>query len=316
MAFIDQPSLTFLDVSNSNIHLFPNITKSSESINELNISNNKIVNYPTDLNLKKLDTFNGSHNELDDSIFKDLSNANNIKTMILNNNNIAKVPESIENFNALEFLDLSSNKLTEINNNFYYLTKIENLNISQNPNLYIKIIQFYTSPIECNLEKVNVLCYEIGACTSDYTQFKICTKDEIAKLSKHISIGSDEEFSLYTKVFFGMCIVLIIIYGMMIVYVYKMNLNQRRIMNQGSNTYSTVNNNDDILPSYQDALKASQSDLNDNTPTNTTNNGSVSRLPSFTSLSESIELELLNQTTPDPNELPTYEEVVDNIENH
>ncbi len=148
-------NLTYLNLKDNNLQIFPEWITKITSLKELILSGNSIQEIPNSIkNLKNLTLLDLSYNSLskiplvifemenlsilslmgneieviDDSI----ENMKNLKELYLGNNNLKKLPETISLLESLENLSISYNELTNLPNYLGNLRNLKNLNVSGN----------------------------------------------------------------------------------------------------------------------------------------------------------------------------------------
>ncbi|ORX84800.1 L domain-like protein [Anaeromyces robustus] len=127
-----------------------------------------------------------SNNDFDDKIFEDIQDFEILTNLDLSYNmRITKVPSTISSSSFLESFDISYCNVKEISSNIFKLQKLKVFSISNNTNLNISIINFKNKYVQCDIEDVNVLCYETGSCMNVETEkYKNCTQEEINNVIK------------------------------------------------------------------------------------------------------------------------------------
>ncbi|OUM57438.1 hypothetical protein PIROE2DRAFT_17590 [Piromyces sp. E2] len=175
----------------------------------------------------------------------------------------------------------------------------------------MKLINFTESPVICELENVNIQCYQSNTCSNNstnFTKYKECTKEEIVEIQKSLPLikkSNDRKYLLLGL--FILSIFITVLYLVLIKNLQKKHKNQRRNNNNNNTNRNNHNlhhrhnhnyfgrstiNDDDILPSYQDAIKVSPQ----NNPNTNFNTNSTSPITNINDRGES--------------RLPTYEEIV------
>ncbi|ORX84799.1 L domain-like protein [Anaeromyces robustus] len=126
------------------------------------------------------------NNDFDDKVFEDIQDFEILTNLDLSNNmKITKVPSTISSSSFLESFDISNCNVKEISSNIFKLQKLKEFSISNNTNLNISIINFKNKYVYCDIEDVNVLCYETGSCKNvKIEEYKNCTQEEINNVIK------------------------------------------------------------------------------------------------------------------------------------
>lgn len=127
-------SLTYLDLTGSNLHTLPNEIGLLTQLITLKLRNTKLTYLPlTFRNLKNLEYLDLSANELKiDPTLDILKNIKNLKFLDLGHNKIDHLPKSIACFKNLEVLCLDDNFLEEIPVEIYELSKLKVLYLDGN----------------------------------------------------------------------------------------------------------------------------------------------------------------------------------------
>lgn len=117
-------SIEELDLSKNKIETLPTSISNSSKITHLNLSQNEIKSLPPEMgNLKKISHLNLAGNKLK-QIPSELGGLTNLKTLYLGNNEITNLPEELSNLSSLETLNLTSNKIEQFNLQLNRLTRL------------------------------------------------------------------------------------------------------------------------------------------------------------------------------------------------
>ncbi|ORX84798.1 L domain-like protein [Anaeromyces robustus] len=127
-----------------------------------------------------------SYNDFDDKIFEDIQDFEILTNLDLSNNmKITKVPSTISSSSFLESFNISNCNVKEISSNIFKLQKLNVFSINNNTNLNISIINFKSNYVYCEIDDINVLCYETESCENvKIEKYKNCTKEEINNVIK------------------------------------------------------------------------------------------------------------------------------------
>lgn len=139
-----------------------------QNIINLNVSNNKLIIFPTSIlelnNLKILEINNNLLTELPVNINK----LTNITELYLFDNEISTLPLSFYELTTLTYLDISNNNITEIDNNINKLQSLYELDISYNfiTSLPVTFSQLQLSDLTLSNNMITTLSDEICLMTS------------------------------------------------------------------------------------------------------------------------------------------------------
>ncbi|EDR26876.1 leucine-rich repeat-containing protein 33 precursor, putative [Entamoeba dispar SAW760] len=143
--------LTLLSMSNCELYSIPiDIVSGLCNLKVLDISNNHIISYEHFEHLNKLEELRVSSNNM--NFFpKEFCKMSQMKVLIMNNNKIKVIPDTIKELKLLESLDLSYNQIREFN------TLGLNKNLKE-LNLSFNLITEYSNPSQWDqLEEFNII---------------------------------------------------------------------------------------------------------------------------------------------------------------
>jgi len=174
------------------INELPNELFNLKQLKILNLRTNKIkVIPPTIQNLSKLEELYLEDNDIKE-LPLELFNFKYLTKLNLRTNNIEVVPPAIQNLSKLEYLYLKENDIKQLPKEIFNLKNLKKITLHDNKNLKTKIINFGNSAVpDCNLNNINILCYERHTCDK-FTfndknvtdaeadkELKICTQKDI-----------------------------------------------------------------------------------------------------------------------------------------
>jgi len=151
---------------NCNVEIIPPAIQDLSNLEELRIQSNKVKKLPNEM-----------------------FNLPNLKSLNLIGNYIEEIPPAIKNLSKLEEFLFNSNDLKELPNEIFTLPNIKKIHLGDNPYLGLKLTKFGNSTLEvCDLEDVNILCYEPETCKTMTFGNREITDNEAVNVFKMCSI--------------------------------------------------------------------------------------------------------------------------------
>ena len=150
---------SYIDLSGKKLKNIPDSVYLNKNLTHLNLGNSELIIYPP---LSQLVHENA--NSI--SNLKKIGELTNLKTLILNTNQITSLPESIVNLQNLEILDLSINRDLKIANEIDKINQLSKLNT-----LLIVDVNFEMKTPKDILNKLNKNIKVIYQINDDYINF-------------------------------------------------------------------------------------------------------------------------------------------------
>jgi len=218
-----------------------------DSLEHISIIANKFTGFSKDNSYKNLKYIEAINNSFDDNIFSTLIKSenlkNNLKTLTLGyNKNIKTIPDEIYLLNSLESLDLSGTSISILPNNFFALNHLNYLNIAFNENLNSMFVNFKNQINVCDLTGTPMICFQPHTCkfVLGYNNYRYCYDYEIEQMhivddkvtsyvNKELDNKNDSNPLVKYLIFTGIaCLILLIIIGCLVIYLYKERSNRQR----------------------------------------------------------------------------------------
>lgn len=130
--------LKTIEIYQNLIELLPDTIGQFTNLGRLDISSNKIPNFPSSItNLKKLKYMDAKHNAI--TSMMDMCELPNLRYLHLDNNKIDTIPPTISNLTCLTSLALRNNVLNHIPDEIGTLTQLKKLDVMNNNITHIPI---------------------------------------------------------------------------------------------------------------------------------------------------------------------------------
>jgi len=114
----------------------------------------------------------------------------NLKTIIVDSNYILDINFGRIDPNCpLEELILKNTQIQTLPDKLFKLNNFKKIELKNNTSLYVQIVKFKNSPIECNFENTDIECYQEGACINISTNnYRKCYQYEINRILRNETI--------------------------------------------------------------------------------------------------------------------------------
>jgi len=200
--FFNQPNLSVLTVTDSNITTIQENINYNCPVQEINLENNSIKLFPSHFknlpNLMRLYMFDNKMNGIVDldgfkalrqidvsrnNIYDVVNFPNATEVVALNETPIKKIPDEVPYLRDLNVLKLNETKITEIPPDLFKLNKLKIFYLSHNPQLSPAIINFENEIEDCRFENTPILCYQENTCKNiDPNNYKLCDNNQINEI--------------------------------------------------------------------------------------------------------------------------------------
>ncbi|MGZ6330590.1 MAG: leucine-rich repeat domain-containing protein [Parachlamydiaceae bacterium] len=125
-------NLKVLSLRNNNLSSLPRQMARLPTLTSLDLADNRFSSLNVIYKLTSLESLNLSGNAFNHLSSK-IGRLLNLKALVINNNNLSKLPDTLWGLSSLEILGLFNNKLTSVSSKIGQLKSLKGLNLLENP---------------------------------------------------------------------------------------------------------------------------------------------------------------------------------------
>jgi len=224
-------NLEILRLNDNNIKELPNELFNFANLKLLNLRGNQIEIIPPAIqNLSQLQELYFEENNIKE-LPNELFNLPSLIKLNFRENNIEIIPPAIQNLSKLEYLFLKRNNIKQLPKEIFNLKNLKRLTLHDNHNLKTKIINFgSTTLIDCNLNNINVICYQPHTCnkiTFNNIEFKdaeaekelrLCTQEDINNFYRGIEENDNQKRSPFMIIGIILGCIVVILIGILVAF--------------------------------------------------------------------------------------------------